>query len=70
MEGFASCEGEVGINPFVDFGEGVKQAPGVAGFELRVPWFTPFVKHMRNLRRSDRFAVNGSDDEVVGSPVV
>ena len=69
VEGFASSERRVRVDPLVDFGEGVEEAPGIPGFEVRVAGLAPFLKHVRNLAGGDRFAIDCSDDNVVGGPV-
>ena len=69
VKGFASWKGRVRVDPFVDFGEGVEEAPRVAGFKLRVAWFAPFFEHLGDLAGGDRFAIDSPDDKIVGGPV-
>ena len=53
MEGFAAGEGVVGVDGFLDLGEGVEERPCCPGFEFRVAGVSPFVEDVADLRGGD-----------------
>jgi hypothetical protein len=57
------------IHLLVDLRKRVEQAPGRPFFKVRVSWLSPFLQYAGNLGWGDRFAVYGSNNEIVGCPI-
>lgn len=49
MEGFATTCGDVGIQFFVCFGDGIEETPDIATSKLPVGGLAPFTKDFGNL---------------------
>lgn len=66
MEGFASPDGDVGIEFLVGLGDGVEEAPDAASSKFTVGGLAPFAEDFGDLGGGDGATIQCPDDEVVG----
>lgn len=69
MKGFATVHSGHRVLAFVDLSAGIEERPEITAPELLMGWATPFIDYPWNLGSSDGPTINGTDDQVMGSPV-
>ena len=66
MQGLTPGDDGVGVESLVCLGEGIEEAPGIAGCELVVRRGSPFLQYPGDLGGGDGPAIDRLDDEIVG----